>query len=209
LGGIAEFLTSLGPVYAIGAGVTLYQLARSWREFFGGRLTQRAAQIAGGVAFFLLVPVGVLLHELAHMLAVWTTGSRVTELGYFVYWGYVSYIPSSESALQEWYVALAGNAASFALGVVSLIAALRLAAARPTLALVLLYLGILEVIQTLVIYPLLSVDPNFDGDWDAIYSFKAPLASGATLAVHLLALGAFVVFINRNGSARRLMRAST
>jgi hypothetical protein len=63
------------------------------------------------------------------------------------------------------------------------------------LKLVLYQLGILQLVQTLIFYPLLSLDPGFAGDWDTIYSFRAPVASGLTLFVHLLSLAAFVYML--------------
>jgi hypothetical protein len=206
LGGIADVFNSLSIIYVIGAGVTVYGLARGWRAFWDDRLTPRDYQIAGGIAFFLLLPIGVLLHEFGHMLAAWSTGARVLSLGYFLYWGYVEYIPSSNDPLAEWYVALAGNAFSFLLGVACLVAAVRLSKLHVVLRIILFQLGILEIAQTLIFYPLLDLDPNFNGDWETIYSFQAPIASGITAAVHVISLVAFVLFLNRNKTARQLLQ---
>ncbi len=72
--------------------------------------------------------------------------------------------------------------------------------------------GILQLVQTLIFYPLISLDPNFHGDWDSIYSFQAPVASGITLAVHMLSLLAFL-YIVRSREAKsggfQLERAAT
>jgi hypothetical protein len=206
LGGIADFFSSLSIIYFIGAGVTVYGLARGWRDFWDDKLTPRDYQLAGGAAFFLLVPIGVLLHEFGHMLAAWSTGAEVLSLGYFLYWGYVSYIPATGDPLAEWYVSLAGNAFSYFLGIACLIAAVRFVRLPVILRVVLLQLGILEIAQTLIFYPLLDLDPNFNGDWESIYFFRAPIASGITAAIHVVSLAAFVFFINRNSTARRLLR---
>jgi hypothetical protein len=205
LGGISDFFSSLSIIYVIGAGFTLFNLVRYWREFWAGGLTPRAYQLSGGVAFFLLVPLGVLLHEFGHMLAVWSTGGRVLELGYFLYWGYVSYLPATADPLAEWYVSLAGNFLTFLLGVVCITAAVRLRTVRPVIRLVLLQLGILEITQALIFYPLLDLDPNFAGDWESIYSFQAPVASAITAAVHAISLVAFVVFLRRSETAKRFL----
>lgn len=207
MGGIADFFTSLSVVYFLGAGVTVYGLARGWREFWDERVTGRDYQLAGGAAFFLLVPLGVLLHEFGHMLAAWSTGARVLNLGYFLYWGYVEYIPSTNDPLAAWYVSLAGNAASYLLGIVCLAAAVRLVNLRAVMRVMLLYLGILMMAQTLILYPLLDLDPAFEGDWESIYSFQAPLASIITAAVHAVSLVLFILFINRNATAKCLLRS--
>ncbi|MEO8288762.1 MAG: M50 family metallopeptidase [Chloroflexota bacterium] len=187
MGGISDLFTPLSFVYLLGAGATFYQLVQHWREFWSDNPTPLSRRLAGGVAFFLLVPIGVLLHEFGHMVAAWLTGSSVLGLHYFVYWGYVEIIPSSASPLLEWFIALAGNFVSYLIGIVAIAAAFR-AHMKPIIRMVLVQLGILQLVQTLIFYPLISLDPGFHGDWDSIYSFQAPVASGITLAVHLLSL---------------------
>jgi hypothetical protein len=197
LGGIADTFPTITVIYLFAGAYTLYRLVTHWREFWSDGLTPHNQQMAGGVAFFLLVPVGVLLHECGHMVAAWSTGSQVLGLGYFLYWGYVEYIPASASPLLDWYVALTGNFVSYLLGVGSLAVSF-LWKMKPIWRLVLFQLGVLELVQTLIFYPLISLDPEFFGDWDSIYSFRVPLASGITLAVHLLSLAAFILLLKRH-----------
>jgi hypothetical protein len=206
LGGIADFFTSLSIIYFVGAGVTVYGLVKGWRDFWDERLTGRDYQLAGGIAFFLLVPIGVLLHEFGHMLAAWLTGGRVLGLGYFFYWGYVEYIPATDSPTAEWFVSLAGNAVSFFLGVICLVAAVRLHNLRGVLRVILLQIGILEIAQTLIFYPLLDLDPNFPGDWESIYSFQSPIASGVTAAVHGISLAIFIIFMQKSQTVKQFLR---
>jgi hypothetical protein len=211
LGGIGNTLSGLTWLYLLGAGYTVYQLSKNWRKFWGDSLSPASYQLAVSVAFFLLVPVGVLLHEFGHMLAAWSTGSRVLGLHYFIYWGYVQvqYAPSNDIALLnliDWYVALAGNFVSYLLGIACIVAALRLTNLKAVLRVVLIQLGILELVQTLIIYPLMSLDPSFVGDWSSIYSFHAPVASWATLVVHVLSLAGFVWLMRVNKQATYLSR---
>jgi hypothetical protein len=199
LGGIGDTFSALSWIYLLGAGFTVYQLFQHRREFWDDKVTTRDRQLAGSVAFFLLVPVAVLFHEFGHMLAAWSTGSEVLGLHYFFYWGYVEYIPSSTDPLQAWYVALAGNFFSYILGIACIVAALTLPNLKLVLRVVLAQLGILEIVQTLILYPLMSLDPNFHGDWDSIYDFAAtPVASWTTLAWHLLSLAGFVYLLRAN-----------
>ena len=149
MGGIGDLLAGVGWLYLIGAGFTLVQLRRHWREFWDDTVSVLDRQLAGSVALFLLVPVGVLLHEFGHMLAAWSTGSQVLGLHYFIYWGYVSYLPATPSPLLDWYVALAGNFVSYLLGVGCLVAALYAPGLRLIARVVLMQLGILELAQTL------------------------------------------------------------
>jgi hypothetical protein len=206
LGDAGVPFANLTWLYLFGAGFAVYTLTKNWRQFWGGKPTTTSRQVAAAVAFFLLVPVGVLLHELGHMVAAWTTGSQVIGLHYFVYWGYVQYIPARPDPLLEWYVSLAGNFVSYAMGIVCIAGAILARGLRPNLRVALIQLGVLELVQTLIAYPLLSLDPGFAGDWDTIYSFQAPVASWATLVVHAVSLVAFIIFLNKNREANFLLR---
>jgi Zn-dependent protease len=207
LGGISDTFTPLSVIYLFGAGYTVYQMAKGWRQFRTGRLTAFNRRLASGIAFFLLVPIGVLLHEFGHMLAAWSTGGTVLGLHYFLYWGYVEYVPASPDPLPIWWVALAGNFVSYLLGIVSLAAGLLWRSAAPVLRSILVQLGILELAQTLIFYPLISLDPGFSGDWDAIYSFDAPAASWLTLVVHVASLIGMVWLFRKNDTVRQLTGA--
>ena len=207
MGGISDTFTPLSLIYLFGAGYTVFQMAKGWRQLRSGRLTPANRRLASGIAFFLLVPVGVLLHEWGHMLAAWSTGGTVLGLHYFLYWGYVEYIPSSPDPLQAWWVSLAGNLVTYLLGVACLATALLWRGLAPVLRSILLILGILELAQTLIFYPLLSLDPGFSGDWDTIYSFDAPVASTLTLVVHIASLVGMVWLFRKNETVSELTGA--
>src|SRR5689334_17845751 len=123
-------------------------LARNWKLFWATSPSPASRQIAASTAFFLLVPVGVLLHECGHMLAAWSTGSQVLGLHYFFFWGYVDYIPARPDPLLEWYVALAGNFVSYALGIACMALALYARWMLPNLRVALMQVGLLELVQT-------------------------------------------------------------
>ena len=61
MGGISDTFTPLSLIYLFGAGYTVFQMAKGWRQLLSGRLTPFNRRLASGIAFFLLVPVGVLL----------------------------------------------------------------------------------------------------------------------------------------------------
>ncbi|MEA2575188.1 MAG: hypothetical protein QOH93_2486 [Chloroflexia bacterium] len=203
MGGIGDTFASFSWVYLIGAGYTLYLLSRAWKQLWGPKAGANTRQLAAMIAFFLLIPVGVLLHEFGHMLAAWLLGLQVFGLHYFLYWGYVVHAGGTD--LQNWVVALAGNFVSFALGVACLYVALRIEPRRPAINITLAQLGVLEIVQTLIAYPLMSLDPALEGDWDTIYSFATPLPAAITLVIHLASLVAFVILLNRNTRMRKLM----
>jgi hypothetical protein len=206
LGSPTVGFTAISWVYLLGAGLTVYRLSQNWRQFWDDSLTPLDRQLAAGVAFFLLVPLGVLLHEFGHMLAAWSTSSQVLGLHYFLYWGYVEIVPAANSPLLDWYIALAGNFVSYLLGLACVLVALKARGLKLVLRVTLMQLGLLELLQTLVAYPLMSLDPSFVGDWDTIYSFGAPVASTATAIWHTVSLVGFIVFLRRSRTANWLLR---
>jgi hypothetical protein len=206
LGGIGDTFPIITVLYLFAGAYTVYQLATNWRSFWSGTPTSANEQLAGSVAFFLLIPIAVLLHEFGHMLAAWSTGSQVLGLHYFIYWGYVEIIPSSNSPLLDWYIALSGNFVSYLLGIAALAAAL-LWKMKPNLRIVVYQFGVLGLLQTLIFYPIISlVDPLFHGDWDSIYSFQAPIASTVTLTVHAISLAALFYIMRARRTPRRVRR---
>ena len=207
MGGISDTFTPLSLIYLFGAGYTVYQMAKGWRQLLSGRLTPFNRRLASGIAFFLLVPVGVLLHEWGHMLAAWGTGGTVLGLHYFLYWGYVEYIPATPNPLTLWWVSLSGNLVSYLLGWACIAAGLLWRGGAPVLRAILMQLGILELVQTIIFYPLISLDPGFHGDWDTIYSFDAPAASAVTLVVHVISLAGMVWLFRKNDQVHELTGA--
>lgn len=201
--GIGGAFASFSWVYLIGAGYTIYQLSRGWKGLWGPRAGSSTRQLAAMIAFFLLVPVGVLLHELGHMLAAQALGLEVFGLHYFLYWGYV--VHASGTDFQNWIVSLAGNFASYALGVACLYFSMTLKPHRPAVNIILAQLGILEIVQTLIAYPLMSLDPTFHGDWDTIYSLDVPVPAVIAAVAHVASLVAFILLIQRNNRMRRLL----
>jgi hypothetical protein len=198
LAGIGDTFSLLSVFYLFIGAYAVYQLTRNWRGFWDDDYTEQDRNLAGLTAFFLLVPVGVLLHELGHMAAAWTTGSQVLGLHYFVYWGYVELIPSSASPLLDWYIALSGNFVSYVLGAASLTVGLAFPNMKQVLRGLLTLFGALELLQTLIFYPAMSLVTGFEGDWDTIYSFESPVASGATLAIQLISLAIFFWLLRRD-----------
>uniref|UniRef100_A0A7C1K1Q4 M50 family peptidase n=1 Tax=Thermomicrobium roseum TaxID=500 RepID=A0A7C1K1Q4_THERO len=157
------------------AALSLRALARAWR----GRRYLFAEPIISGqlsllveIALFLLVPLGVLLHEVGHMVAVWLAGGRVTGFGYLLFLGWVEYIGVTDPFAHFW-IALSGNLVSVALGIVMLIMGLLVKVRRPV-SVVLLASGGLILATTLVFYPALDLVSGLYGDWMQLYSAPWP-----------------------------------
>lgn len=158
---------------------------REWQTFRQPPLTPRQKHLAEQASFFIAVPVGVLLHELGHALAVWGFGGQVVEFGYRAFWGYV--VPrGSFTITQDWFISLAGTMASllFGLGV--------WLGFRSSSSPALRYFGLrafrFQTFFSLIYYPVFTL-LGFEGDWKTIYDFGAtPVWSGVTAVTHLALL---------------------
>lgn len=177
-------------VYAAMAAYTVWQLVRPgrWRALWDATYTDDDRNMANRMGLLLLTPVGVLTHELAHLVAAWWLGARATSLSFRVYWGYVQYRPSL-GPTSDWVVAVAGPAASLALGLAALLVAARLRAAWRDIALAFAHATVLLV---LLLYPALSFVDGV-GDFRTIYSGATPTLSLLAAAVHALGLGLYLL----------------
>jgi hypothetical protein len=120
VGGTLNSYTLLTLMYIAGTGFTLYKLMHSWRAFWGDSPDLDVRQLATWTALFLMVPVAVLIHGLGQMAVASMLGQEIYGLDYSLYT--INVRRSWGSPEQDWYVALAGNAASYGLGVVSIAA---------------------------------------------------------------------------------------
>jgi hypothetical protein len=163
----------------------LPRLYRGWRELFLPRLSEEGKALAVYVAVFLAVPVATMAHELGHLVVARGLGASDATLHYRVFWGFVDYatpLPGHDN----WWVALAGNAVSWALAALALLAAGL--AMPPALRYTLRLFGVLELIHTLVAYPLLSLSSLPGADWSVIYGQPFWAGTGVVAAVHAASL---------------------
>src|SRR5207249_3282199 len=158
-------------------------LVRRWPFFWSQPLDANSRQLAVQVAFFLIIPVGVLLHEAGHALATWSVGGHVVEFSWRVYWGFV--VPEGRfTAADVWWIALSGNLVSILFGLAMLEAGSLGTGLRASVRYVLLQAGLIEIVFAAVGYPLLSLG-TADGDWKTVYDFHStPFLSSATAAAH-------------------------
>ncbi len=182
-------LFNLLALLYIGRAVLLAgQIARNWNALRQEPLTGAKQRLAEQAAFFLGVPPAVLVHELAHAVAVVAFGGQVVEFGYRVFWGYV--VPQGTfTAAQNWLIAIAGTLGSLAFGAAVWLA-LRHNASRTVQ-----YFGLrafrFQIYFSLLYYPVFSLFLPI-GDWRTIYNFAAtPLLSGLTAVAHGVALFLF------------------
>ncbi len=155
---------------------------REWSSVVQEPLTRRKKSLVEQASFFIAVPIGVLLHELGHALAVWAFGGQVVEFGYRVFWGYV--VPQGTfSQAQNWLIGLAGTLGSLVFGVAIWLLLKR--NKRSALRFFGLRAFRFQVYFSTIYYPLFTLF-GFDGDWKTIYDFRAtPLLSGLLVPLHL------------------------
>ncbi|GIW08058.1 MAG: hypothetical protein KatS3mg060_2863 [Dehalococcoidia bacterium] len=179
----------LSIVYACAAIYTLYQLARGWRGLLADPPPAEARNLASLTAFLILTPPAVYLHELGHAAAVVLTGAQLRGIGFFLYWGYTAYAGRLTPS-EQWLIAAAGPAVTLALGW-GAIALGMLWRIKPTLNQLIVLFGILQLLQILVFYPLLTVANLGDltgSDFAVLYSPATPLLALATGIVHGISL---------------------
>jgi len=170
-------------------------MGKGWAALNREPLRREQKRLIDQAAFFLGIPLGVIIHELGHALTIWLFGGEIVDAGYGFYWGYVAHI-GFYSPAQLWIIAMAGTVGSLIYGVTMwlIFSRIRLSTYRY------FALRILRVhlFYSLVFYPIFTLF-TFVGDWRLIYDFNAtPLLSGLTLAIHLSILALFY-FGDRQG----------
>ncbi|MEW6181757.1 MAG: hypothetical protein AB1500_01080 [Bacillota bacterium] len=186
----------ISVVYGLISINTILRLIKNRRAFRDDTVTAEDRDLAVRIAVFLLVPAGVLLHELGHALATWQLGGRVIEFQWRVFWGYI--IPAGNfSPLEDWWISLSGNIVSIALGlvVIPLIPFVR----KQILKHLLYVFANCQLVYALIFYPIFSFS-GFEGDWARIYDFSLKPYAQLTFAAHILLLLALWLFNKRYGS---------
>jgi len=172
-------------LFTILALLGLPRLLRGWRALVAPQASAEGEALAVYVAIFLAVPLATLGHELGHLVVARALGAADATLHYRVFWGYVAY-SGLLSPRQDWWVALAGNAVSWALAASGLL--LSRAALPPGLRSAARTFGVVELIHTLVAYPLLSLTDLPGADWIVIYGRPVWPGTWGVALLHLATL---------------------
>jgi hypothetical protein len=184
---------------------TLLQLFQNWSDFWDTQVTFKDEELAQRLAIFVLIPIGVLLHEIGHSLATWQVGGTVSTFQWRFYWGYI--IPSGNfSSVEYWWIALSGNIVSILLGLLPIPF---IPFIRKRIVGELLYsYACVESIYALVVYPLMSFASR-RGDWIKIYDFTIQPYALLTAIVHIgLLWGAWQLYNSQKSIYWRLARNS-
>lgn len=198
---IMQIFDLISLFYAFLGVRAIFTAVKNWRAFTDDQLTAFDRRLAGELAFFVLVPIGVLFHELGHAAATYQFGGRINWLGggfhYALFYGYV--IPLGRfTAFQDWWIALSGNLVSIVYGFLPLIF---LRFAKPVwLKYMLLAFARIQLGWSLVGYPLITF-AGFEGDWTTIY-FTSPLL-GIPVFVSQAALVIGLWLLDRSAFVKR------
>lgn len=187
----------LSLFYAFLGVRALVNLVKNWRAFTDDELTAADRRLASEVAFFLLVPIGVLFHELGHAVATYQVGGTIDWLNggfhYALFWGYV--VPQGNfTPLQDWWIALSGNLVSVLYGFLPL--AFLPLTRKAWLKYTILSFARIQLGWSLIGYPLITLT-GIDSDWSTIYSLRT-LSVSAPLLVFHVALVAALWMIDRS-----------
>lgn len=182
---------------------TLFQLFHNWSKFWDSEVTIKDRELTQRLALFVLIPIGVLFHEIGHSLATWQVGGTVSEFQWRFYWGYI--IPSGDfSDVEYWWIALSGNLVSIVLGLLPIPFLLYIR--KRIVGEVLYNFACVELIYALIGYPLLSSVIR-TGDWVKIYNFLIKPYAQITLVAHITLLwGLWTLFHSETAIRWRLAR---
>lgn len=179
-----SFFSLLSLFYAWVGLRTVHEAWRGRAALFDARVTAADRSMLDRLAFFVLIPLGVLLHELGHAAATLQMGGQVLEFRWLLYFGYV--LPGgSFTPLQDWWITLAGNLVGLLTGLAAL--ALLRAPLKPAGFYLVWSFARLQLFYALIFYPVFSSFTRF-GDWVTIYSPQGGVWSWVTAGLHLLLL---------------------
>jgi hypothetical protein len=178
----------LALLYVFRGAQLLITIWRQWPEFKSEPLTAQKKTLANQASFFIAVPLSVLIHELAHAVAVIMAGGEILDFHYRAFYGYVEHV-GNYTAAQLWWIALVGTLGSLAFGLVLwfFLRSVRSSSIRYFALRALRY----QIYFSLIFYPLFTLF-GFDGDWRIIYDFTStPILSVVTAVFHVSILYAF------------------
>lgn len=203
----------LGPFFLISVlyiilGLrVVYQLVTTWRQTWDLKFTATDRALVTQAAFFILLPVGVALHELGHAVAIWAFGGTVVGWGYYGFAGFVSYYPWQFSDEQRIVIAAAGTVVNILLAAAAVAFVFgRRPPARAAINELLIQFVFISLLNALVVYPLLDVISGMNGDWSQIYFGDVPNLSLLILTLHVGLLTLLVWAWRNDGMRARIAK---
>lgn len=196
-------------LYGVLTVVTVVKLFRSWSATWDLRFTREDKALIDQAAFFVLMPVAVILHELGHATAIWLMGGTVLDYGYYGFAGWVSYDPRMFSDAQQIVIASAGTLVNIVLaGAALAVVFLRNPPMRAAFNELLIQFVYVSLLNALILYPLLDFTSGMNGDWRQMYFGGVPALSALILVLHVgIVVGLFWAY--RDSRIRRRIDALT
>ncbi len=189
-------------LYVLRSFAVIARLVRGWRSFWDADVTAADRRLANEAAFYILIPLGVFLHEGGHALATWSVGGTVVDFQWRVFWGFI--IPAGNfTPLQDWWISLSGNLVSIVVGLLPL--ALLVFVRSGIWSEILESFARQQLFYALVWYPAITFFGV--GDWVTIYNFRVAPWAQLFLAFHLtLLLALWLLTRSRWAVDRRFAR---
>jgi len=173
-------------LYGVLSVVTVVKILRNWSGTWDLRFTHEDKSLIDQAAFFVLMPIAVILHELGHAVAIWLMGGQVLDYGYYGFAGWVSYDPSEFSEAQQILIASAGTLVNIGLAAIALaVVFLRKPPMRAAFNELLIQFVYVSLLNALILYPLLDFTSGMNGDWRQMYFGGEPAISGLILILHV------------------------
>lgn len=167
---------------------TVKCVVENFGTLFDEDLTIKDRNLLKQFAFFVLLPMVVLFHEIGHALAARYFGATVTAFHWSIFWGEVV-IDGKLTPLQHYVIALAGNI--FQLATCFFALGLALIETSPALVALSVYFYIFNGLACLIGYPLLSLTA-WNDDFAMIYGQPNLQIAIITAIVHLLLIALFL-----------------
>lgn len=182
----------LGPfviislIYAVIGIRSVVRTINSWEQVWDRKFSLKDRQMVDEAAFFVLVPVSVALHELGHAIAIWVYGGEVEGFGYYGFAGYVSFFPFGFTEIELTMISAAGSIVNLSLCAIALgLVFLRRNPFRAAINELLIQFAIISGANAFILYPLLDLASNMNGDWRQMYTSDVPWLTGIIVAVQV------------------------
>ncbi|MGH2689097.1 MAG: hypothetical protein ACRDKW_09875 [Actinomycetota bacterium] len=209
--GVDAVFNLIALVYALLAIQVVRRVRAAGTLLFDDEVTTADRRLIFELAFFVLTPPAVALHELGHAAATWLLGGHVEDFWFAFYWGSVlpARIPLFSPG-EYAFIAAAGPLVTVLIGAAAIAWAV-LRPGRPARNLLLLTFGQLQLIFGMVFYPLISLPTGF-GDFHILRTdLNDAIPQAGNLVSAAFLLGAFLLMRYRSSAAwkRRLWRLTS
>jgi hypothetical protein len=183
---------SLLSLFYVVIGVrVIYQMVQRGKKLWDRDFTMQDRALIDQASFFVLIPISVALHELGHAIAVWSFGKEVVDFGFYGFAGYVAYYPFGLSDVQQTIISAAGSLVNLVLCLAALaVVLLKKPPFRAAINEILIQFVFLSGINAFILYPVLDIVSDLNGDWRQMYDSGVPWLTGVIVASQIAIIAA-------------------